>query len=117
LRRRRRIDVTPGDPVVVDATFRDTYGAPDGEGILHEYRVHATVSADGLLASLSAEPRVLPWPECPVAADHVGALVGTPVADLARETGRTLTGLGSCTHLNDLLRSLSCVPRLVGLAT
>jgi hypothetical protein len=58
---------------------------------------------------------VLPWVECPAAAGFVELLVGSDAADLGRRVPATLTGLSSCTHLNDLLRSLSCLPRLIGL--
>jgi hypothetical protein len=115
LRRRRRIDVLPGEPVPVEATFRDSFRAVEGEGVLHEYVVRATCESGGRLSSIEAEPRVLPWVECPAAAAHVALLVGTEAGDLARRVPATLTGLSSCTHLNDLLRSLSCLPRLIGL--
>jgi hypothetical protein len=60
-----------------------------------------------------AEPRVLPFPECPAAADAVGALVGSEVRVLARVVPGTLTGIASCTHLNDLLRALGGVGGLL----
>jgi len=115
LRRRRRIDVMAGEPVAVEASFRDSFQGPEGEGVLHEYVVRATCDRDGRLLSVEAEPRVLPWVECPAAAAHVADLVGASAADLGRLVPATLTGLSSCTHLNDLLRSLSCLPRLIGL--
>lgn len=115
LRRRRRIDVLAGEPVRIEAMFRDTYAGPGGqEGVLHEYAVGVTVD-DGRVADIEAEPRVLPWPECPAAADHVRRLVGAAVGNLAADVPATLSGIASCTHLNDLLRSLSSVPRLTRL--
>jgi hypothetical protein len=112
LRRRRRVDLLPGEPGPVDATFRDTYQTHDGEGVLHEYLLRTTLDAAGRLGPVAAEPRVLPWVECPAAAEHVTLVSGAPAADLARLVPATITGLSSCTHLNDLLRSLTCLPRL-----
>jgi hypothetical protein len=112
LRRRRRVDLLPGEPAPVDATFRDTYQTPDGEGVLHEYIVRTTFGSSGALGDVSAEPRVLPWIECPAAAAHAARVSGALASDLARLVPTALTGLSSCTHLNDLLRSLTCLPRL-----
>lgn len=113
LRRRRRIDVRPGFPATIDAMFRDTWTDETGEGVLHEYGVAAVVDKDGRVVELIAEPRVLPWQECPLAAAPVAALVGLPVAAFAVQVADLLVGPRSCTHLNDLLRSLACVPRLL----
>lgn len=108
LRRRRRIDVlrTEGDGTTpIRAMFRDTFAGEDGaEGILHEYALEASVDADGVLLTIDADPRVLPWPECPAAAAVVGGLVGRHLSELARALPE---GTASCTHLNDLLRSLA----------
>jgi hypothetical protein len=109
LRRSRRVDVVPGEVLQVEATFRDSWADPaGGEGVLHEYVVSARVDADGTLLDVEAEPRVLPYPECPAAAASPARLVGRHVASAAAE----LTGPSTCTHLNDLLRSLACVPGL-----
>jgi hypothetical protein len=116
LRRRRRIDVRAGDPAVLDAMFRDTFAEDDGsESVLHEYSVHATVDRSGRLLQIEAVPRVLPHIECPAATASVPDLVGERTADLGMRVGSTLGGIRGCTHLNDLLRSLSCVPRLLAL--
>ncbi|GAC1401902.1 MAG: hypothetical protein NVSMB60_17630 [Mycobacterium sp.] len=63
------------------------------------------------MATIAADPRVLPWPECPAAADGLGRLPGTRMEDLG---GAVPRGTGSCTHLNDLLRSLADVGSLIG---
>jgi len=116
LRRSRRIDVFPGDLVTVDATFRDTWVDPvDGEGILHEYVVTASVEPDGTVVSIAAEPRVLPYGECPRAAESPQVLVGRPIGTAADVVPVDLSGISSCTHLNDLLRSLACVPALAAM--
>jgi hypothetical protein len=118
MRRRRCIDVQVGaqGTFSIWAMFRDTVGEGGGdEVVLHEYAVRAT-GVDGVLASVEAEPRVLPFPECPAAADAVGALVGVEVRVLASVVPDTLTGIVSCTHLNDLLRALGGVGDLLPVA-
>lgn len=118
LRRTRRIDVVPGEVVEVQATFRDSWCDPvDGEGILHEYVLVAQVDAAGLILTIAAEPRVLPYPECPSAAAAAQHLVGLHVATAATTMPTALGGPSSCTHLNDLMRSLACVPRLAALGS
>jgi len=118
MRRRRCIDVTVGEHGVFEiwAMFRDTVGeGGGGELVLHEYAVRAG-GTDGVLDRVEAEPRVLPFPECPAAADAVGTLAGTAVRSLATAVPDTLTGIVSCTHLNDLLRALGGVGDLLALA-
>ena len=117
MRRRRCIDVQvgPDGTFAIWAMFRDTVGEGGGdEVVLHEYTVRAG-GRDGVLESLAAEPRVLPFPECPAAADAVDALVGSDVRSLASVVPDTLTGIASCTHLNDLLRALGGVGDLFAL--
>ena len=115
MRRRRCIDVTvgPDGTFAIWAMFRDTVGEGGGdEVVLHEYAVRVG-GVDGVVGSVEAEPRVLPFPECPAAADAVGALVGSEVRSLAWVVPDTLTGIASCTHLNDLLRALGGVGGLL----
>ncbi len=86
MRRRRCIDVRVGaaGAFAIWAMFRDTVGEGGGdEVVLHEYTVRVG-GVDGVVGSVVAEPRVLPFPECPAAADAVGALVGSEVRALAR---------------------------------
>jgi hypothetical protein len=59
-----------------------------------------------VITGLEADPRVLPFIECPAAALHVDALVGSALADLPRIVPEVIIGVKSCTHLNDLLRSV-----------
>jgi hypothetical protein len=115
MRRRRRIDVLPqpGDLVRVDATFRDSFWEPSGEEVvLHEYLLAAEVDGEGRILRIEAEPRVLPWPECPAAAASAGQLIGTTAEELPDKVKQDLRGISSCTHLNDLFRSLRDVHRL-----
>jgi len=117
MRRRRCLELSPGhgDTLSVWATFRDSVGEPDGgEAVLHEYTVQATVR-HGVVSAVAAEPRVLPFPECPAAADNVGLLVGTPLARLSGAVPALIAGTDCCTHLNDLLRALGGLAELSGL--
>jgi len=111
LRRRRRLDVTTGNPLLADAMFRDSHRALDGEeSVLHEYEVSASIDPLTLVVRhAEAAPRVLPWPECPQAAASAARIAGEPVAALRERVLDDLTGIGTCTHLNDLLRSLADV--------
>jgi hypothetical protein len=117
MRRRRLVDVhDEGDTWSVTALFRDTHVDPTGaETILHEYALTAVVdAATGTFTSCSAVPRVLPWVECPVAAASADRLTGQPVADVRDFVRSSLRGTSTCTHLNDLLRSLGDVATLAG---
>jgi Protein of unknown function (DUF2889) len=117
MRRRRRVDVIAknGAPVEVDAMFRDSCMTPAGaEVAVHEYTMHATVDpVTTTLTSITAEPRVLPFIECPSAADNVPRLVGLPLADFRTTVLETINGVDCCTHLNDALRALAEVPVLL----
>jgi hypothetical protein len=118
MRRSRRMDVTPGPLAGIDVLYRDSHVDEDGtETIVHEYTVSATVdTADGILVSCAATPRVLPWVECPAAALSASRLVGQPVSGLRRHVRDTFLGTSTCTHLNDTLRSLEDIPALLTLA-
>lgn len=112
MRRRRRIDVVhdrAAGTIRIDAFFRDTHKDPDGnETVLHEWVAKATVSPDRLtVLTCSAVPRVLPWTECPAAAGSAHRLAGQRLDDLRTFVRQNLTGTSTCTHLNDLLRSLA----------
>jgi hypothetical protein len=115
MRRARRTDVRPGPDPHVDVLFRDSYVRPDGcETVIHEYTV--TVDIDGptrTIRSILATPQVLPWVECPAAAASAQRLVGAPLAGLRKLVRATFTGVSTCTHLNDTLRSLEDVPELL----
>ena len=117
MRRVRRLDVTPGERVRIDAMFRDTWQDPaEGEGVLHEYVLTATLDVGGVVTSIHAEPRVLPYRECSLAAASPQQLVGRHIDQVA-DAVRAAAGTSTCTHLDDLLRSLIAVPALLRLAT
>ncbi len=119
--RRRRVDVHHGgddgpEPgtVSVEAMFRDSFRDGDGdERVLHEIGVLAGLEPSSLaLQSISVSPRVLPHRECPVAMPSADALLGVDCGRLREVVSAQLFGPSSCTHLNDLMRSLADVPAL-----
>jgi hypothetical protein len=113
MRRARRTDVVGGDEPAVDVLYRDSYVRPDGlETVIHEYVV-ALRFRDGVIRSLRATPRTLPWVECPAAAASAERLVGVPLDGLRTHVRKTFGGTSTCTHLNDTLRSLEDVPGLL----
>lgn len=115
MRRARRIDVWVEDEELrIDSMFRDSCWEPDGSEIaVHEYHLVATADpTSGVLTSVRAEPRVLPYAECPLAANNVGLVEGVPLADLRREVLERIRKTDCCTHLNDALRALAEVPVL-----
>jgi Protein of unknown function (DUF2889) len=118
MRRARRIDVYADDGLRVDSMFQDSVRLPDGQRFaVHEYRVSATIDPrSGELASVTAEPRVLPYGECVLAAGNAGRLAGTAAAELRDIVLALLPGIDGCTHLNDALRALAEVPVLAALA-
>ncbi|ONH30910.1 hypothetical protein BL253_12060 [Pseudofrankia asymbiotica] len=116
MRRRRRLDVwRDGAEARVECFFRDSHVDPDGvETAVHEYTVHATLDpATTTFTSCTAEFGALPWPECPLALASAGRLVGQRPDGLRREVRDSFTGVTTCTHLNDTLRSLEDVGALL----
>jgi Protein of unknown function (DUF2889) len=120
VRRRRRIDATIDDGVLrVDAMFRDSHFDDDtAETVVHEYALRAAIDPTSLvIIEAEATPHVLPYVECPSAAASTGRLVGLPL-DVVRDRVRSeFVGTSTCTHLNDLLRSLEdvrCMHRSIG---
>jgi hypothetical protein len=111
MRRARRIDVWRDELLHVDVFFRDSMMHADGEETaVHEYTVDTTVDPDTMVVvACTAEPRVLPWRECPEAIGSAGRIVGHPVFGLRPEVRTQLVGPTTCTHLNDVLRGLEDV--------
>jgi hypothetical protein len=118
-RRVRRMDVWGEDDLLlVDAMFRDTTMDPDlTERVVHEYSLTASLDRSTLtIVAIRADPRTLPFAsDCPAAAGSAALFVGHQAGDLRQEVGRTSRGAISCTHLNDLLRSLADVGPLAEL--
>ena len=117
-RRIRRLDVWRDDDVArVDVFFRDTCTDRDAdEFVVHEYTAQAAVDIDTMMiVECAAQPRVLPWLDCPEAIASAGRLVGWSVDDVRPESRTALVGPSTCTHLNDVLRGLEDVHWLTDL--
>lgn len=117
MRRARRIDVWVDNVIMIDSAFQDSASTPEGmRAVIHEYRLTATADPRTFrLKSIEAEPRVLPFPECPGAAQNISRLIGSEMSRLRDTVLAELKGTLGCTHLNDALRALAEVPALVGL--
>jgi len=91
--------------------FRDTYVDQMGnETVLHEYELEMELDRGTKIVSrCTAMPRTLPWPECPGATASARMLEGHAVGNLRTMVRTEFRGTGTCTHLNDLLRSLGDV--------
>ncbi|WP_218024856.1 DUF2889 domain-containing protein [Nocardia pseudovaccinii] len=115
MRRARRIDVHVGDLITIDSMFQDSSTVPAGGRVaVHEYRLTATADPDtGELLTIDADPRVLPYDECPLASRNVGKMLGTPLSELRTVVPEKLAGTEGCTHLNDAIRALAEVPVLI----
>lgn len=121
MRRRRLLDVRlAAGPdriaeVRVEAMFRDSHVEPGGaETVLHQYDVQAVVDpATRTVLTCAATPRVLPWIECPRAAASAGRLAGHRVDEIPGLVKEEFRGTSTCTHLNDLLRTLGDVGALL----
>ncbi|CAA0137598.1 Uncharacterised protein [Mycolicibacterium vanbaalenii] len=118
MRRRRRIDVSPGASpgvVAIDAMFRDSYVRADGvETVIHEYVLNADVEAESrTIVGCRASTRVLPWQECSSAAASAERSVGMTLSELHSKVRVEFVGIQTCTHLNDLLRSVADAESLI----
>ena len=115
MRRARRIDVHVGDTITIDSMLQDSSTVPTGGRVaLHEYRLTATADPEtGELLSVDADPRVLPYDECPLASRNVEKILCTPLSDLRSVVLEKFAGTEGCTHLNDAMRALAEVPTLV----
>lgn len=114
-RRARWIDVwRDGDTLLAAGGFQDSAVERDGSRLaIHEYRFEAQVDEpSGVLRAIRAIPHVLPHRECPAAVHGVTRLIGRPIADLRTDVPQLFAREAGCTHLNDVLRALVCVPAL-----
>ncbi len=117
MRRSRRIDVWRKDDgtVCIDAMFQDSASVPGGGRVaVHEYTLTAQADAwTQRLTGVQAQPRILPYPECPGATRHLDLMLGAPLRELRLAVLDRLPRTLGCTHLNDALRSLAEVPLLL----
>jgi hypothetical protein len=115
MRRARRIDVIEDDIIRIDSAFQDSASTPQGcRAVVHEYRLAVTADSATLrVTSMTTDPRVLPFVECPSAAKNLDRLIGVKLADLRDIVLAELRGVAGCTHLNDALRALAETPVLL----
>jgi hypothetical protein len=117
-RRARRLDLVaadnPNEIMRFDAHFRDSYcDADDGEGAVHEYSLRGRFDPlRRTIVTIDAKAHVLPWTECPQAIASASRVAGTTVDDLRARVRTEFIGTSTCTHLNDMLRSLADLPAL-----
>lgn len=114
MRRHRRLDLTPGAKLGVDAFFRDLHVEPEGRHtVIHEYTVRAEVDPEALrFDAIEAKAQALPWVECNPAPASAARLRGRLVRGLRPAVRTEFTGITTCTHLNDTLRSLEDIAGL-----
>lgn len=113
----RYTDVWMEDGMVrVKAGFQDSStlrGRTDRRMLFHEYAIDATVDPDGdRLADIEVSPGSLPFSSCLAAPASARALIGRPLRDFGAIAPALLAGVAGCTHLNEMLRSLSDAPAL-----
>ena len=116
MRRARWIDVWRDcDVIRIDAGFQDSATTPAGGRVaIHEYGLKATADAvSPTLLTVAADPRVLPFRECPAAANNLPKILGAPLSELREEVLKQFPRTAGCTHLNDALRALAEVPALL----
>ena len=116
MRRARRIDLwMEGGSIIVDAMFQDSASnAAGGRDAIHEYGLSMVADgASAVLTEIHAHPSILPYAECPAAADNLKQLVGTPLSELRHRVLDRLRLTAGCTHLNDAIRALDGVAELL----
>jgi hypothetical protein len=116
MRRARRIDLWLQDGLLhCDSGFQDSANSPDGGRIaVHEYRLTVTANPhSGEILTLAADPRVLPYDECPMAVGTSGCMIGTRMSEMRQQVLEKLRATSGCTHLNDALRALAEGPQLL----
>lgn len=115
MRRARRIDVWLEDGIIhIESMFQDSASLPEGgRAAVHEYRLKGTGDlATGKLLSVEADPRILPYRECPLAAKNIHRMIGQDLDDFRTLVLEELRRQLGCTHLNDALRALAEAPAL-----
>jgi hypothetical protein len=115
VRRLRRIDVWREQGTVrAHAHFQDGATHPSGGRMaIHEYLLSATAdAATGAVLDLEADPRILPYRECPGAVPLMTVMLGQQLPDFRLAVLESMPGIKGCTHLNDMLRALADAPAL-----
>lgn len=114
MRRARWLDLHREDDVLIVALgFQDSASAPHfrQRRTVHQYTGRITMQ-NGMLTDISVAPEVLPYRACFASPQNLSLLRSVPVSDLHKQVPRILAKALGCTHLNDMLRSLSSIPAL-----
>lgn len=115
--RTRRLDIWVDDDGLVqgDIAFRDTHRSSEGEvTTFHEYTARISVR-QGIIKDLAVTPHVLPWRECPSSVASAALVVGLPADRIKQHVRERGTGESTCTHLDDVLRSMTHIEALARL--
>jgi hypothetical protein len=112
-RRARWIEVWRHDGALrAGGGFQDSAAAPGGGRVaVHEYRFELDLDGEWI-AAFRATPVVLPHDTCPAAVPAAARIVGRRIADLRDDVPVLFAREAGCTHLNDVMRALVCVPAL-----
>lgn len=114
MRRTRWLDLhREGDALHVALGFQDSASVPhfDRRRTVHQYTGNIVIR-NGMLTDVSVTPEVLPYRACFLSTENLSLLRPVPVEDLNRRVPTILAKTLGCTHLNDMLRTLSVVPSL-----
>jgi hypothetical protein len=114
-RRARWLDVwREGRALHASGGFQDSAIETDGGRLaIHEYRFTCEIDEpSGMISAIQAVPHVLPHGNCPAAVLGVNRIVGRPIAALRMHVPVLFAREAGCTHLNDVMRALVCVPAL-----
>ena len=98
--------------VGIDAHFRDSHADAAGRETICMSITSRLPPHPRHIRLITADPHVLPWPECPAAAAGTSRLAGVELSTLPAHVRDTFTGASTCTHLNDMVRALADVPAL-----
>lgn len=111
IRRVRWLDLHRRDgALVVDVGFQDSASAPHltQRRTVHQYTGRFIVR-NGMLTDISVSPEVLPYKACFHAPESLSLLRPVPISELNTKVPTILAKTLGCTHLNDMMRSLSAI--------
>lgn len=114
VRRVRRLDLWRDDAgLALEVYFRDSHLGGEGtEDVLHEYTLEVGLGDTVRVERIGVSAHTLPWPECPSATASAQRVVGHHATELPELVRASFTGVGTCTHLNDVLRSAGAAAAL-----
>lgn len=114
MRRVRWLDIHRQDgKLFVDIGVQDSASAPDlrQRRTVHQYTGRVIVQ-NGSLIEISISPEILPYNACFRSPENIPLLHAIPISELSTLVPKVLKTTLGCTHLNDMLRTLSSIPAL-----